>query len=122
VMPNTVKTWRRRYKWVTRISPLKETNSIKGNQYAVGNRGGAPRGNMNNAKHGMFSKFIPPETLEAMSFLDEKDPLEILWDQIKIQYAAILRAQEIMFVTSKDELIKHIKKQSEGQNMVSVEY
>lgn len=113
---NTVKTWRSRYNWVREKSPF------QGNQYAVRNKGGAPKGNKNSAKHGMFSKFIPPETLEAMSFLDEKDPLDILWDQIKIQYAAILRAQEIMFVANKDELIKVESKLRESPQSLETTY
>ena len=113
---NTVKTWRSRYNWVREKSPF------HGNQYAVRNKGGAPKGNKNSAKHGMFSKFIPPETLEAMSFLDEKDPLDILWDQIKIQYAAILRAQEIMFVANKDELIKVESKLRESPQSLETTY
>ncbi|MEG0989090.1 MAG: hypothetical protein RSG54_10235, partial [Clostridium sp.] len=32
-------------------------------------------------------------------------PLDILWDQIQIAYAAIIRAQRIMFVRDKDDVI-----------------
>lgn len=39
-----------------------------------------------------------------------KNPLDILWENITIQYAAIIRAQRIMFVTEKEEMIKELKK------------
>ena len=113
---NTIKTWRSRYGWKREKSPF------EGNNFAVRNRGGAPKGNMNGAKHGLFAKFIPPETLEAMEAIDDKDPLDILWDQIKIQYAAILRSQSIMFVTSKDELIKVQSRLREGGNMKEIQW
>lgn len=105
---NTIKTWRSRYGWA------REKNPFLGNQYAKGNRGGAPKGNTNRAQHGLFTKFIPEETLEAMEALIEKDPLDILWDQIRLQYAAILRSQSIMFVQSKDELVKIESRIKEG--------
>ncbi|MEC1762733.1 hypothetical protein P9E10_10365, partial [Bacillus subtilis] len=35
---------------------------------------------------------------------------DMIWDQIQIQYAAILRAQKIMFVSDKEEMIKELKK------------
>lgn len=61
-------------------------------------------------KHGLFSRYIPKETLEIMGMLEEKEPADLIWDQITIQYAAIIRSQTIMFVESKDEMIKELKK------------
>ena len=69
---------------------------------------GAPpekmKGNQNAKKHGFFSKYIPQETLEIMGMLEEKSPADLIWDQIMIQYAAIIRAQQIMYVESKNSL------------------
>jgi uncharacterized protein YjcR len=73
-------------------------------------------------KHGLFSRYIPKETLEIMGMLDEKDPADLLWDQIMIQYAAIIRAQSIMFVTDKNEMIKELKKEKETENSSEIEY
>ncbi|MBO1515593.1 phage terminase small subunit [Metabacillus bambusae] len=61
-------------------------------------------------KHGFFSKFIPEETLEIMEAMQERSAADLIYDQIQIQYAAIIRAQSIMFVTGKDEMIKELKK------------
>lgn len=87
---------------------------------------GAPpekmKNNQNAKKHGFFSRYIPKETLEIMGMLDEKKPADLIWDQIMIQYAAIIRAQEIMFVTDKNEMIKELKKEKETENSVEVEY
>lgn len=62
-------------------------------------------------KHGLFSRFIPKETLEIMSMVAKGDEENLLWMQIQIQFSAILRAQEIMFVQNKDELIKELKRE-----------
>lgn len=87
---------------------------------------GAPpekmKGNQNSTKHGLFSRYIPKETLEIMGMLDKSDPADLLWDQIQIQYAAIIRAQKIMFVESKDEMIKEIKKRKESLDSDETEY
>lgn len=83
--------------------------------------------NQSARKHGLFSRYIPQATLEIMGMLDKSDPADLIWDQIQIQYAAIIRAQEIMFVESKDEMIKEIKKEKfdnfgEGTEVVEKEY
>ncbi|QSF42672.1 phage terminase small subunit [Paenibacillus tianjinensis] len=98
----------------------------KGNKNAVGNRGGAPPGSKNalgnkgghggpyrNDKavtHGFFRKFLPDDTAEIMEQLETRSPIDMMWDQITIQYAAILRAQQIMLVKDRDDLTKELKK------------
>lgn len=124
---NTVKSWKKRYCWTREKGAHKEKSvhtknkrgAPVGNINAKGNKGGAaPKGNQNALKHGFFSKYIPEETLEIMGMLEEKSPADLIYDQIMIQYAAIIRAQEIMFVTDKNEMIKEIKKEKEtwGEN------
>lgn len=73
---------------------------------------GAPEGNQHNLQHGFFSKIFPDdeETRALVSDIMEKGPLDILWENIIIQYLQIARAQKIMFVTAKDEMIKELKK------------
>lgn len=61
-------------------------------------------------KHGLFSRYMPAETLEIMGLIDEATPADLLWTQIQIQYAAIIRAQQIMHVEHKGEMIKELKK------------
>ncbi|XQY90654.1 phage terminase small subunit [Metabacillus sp. HB246100] len=114
---NTVKSWKKRYGWNReRGAPseksvhTKKRGAPKGNINAKGNQGGAPKGNQNATTHGFFSKFLPEETLEIMDAMQERSAADLIWDQIQIQYAAIIRAQKIMFVTGKDELIKELKK------------
>jgi len=79
-----------------------------GNSNAKGH--GAPKQNQNAITHGFFAKFLPEETLEIMEAMNELSPADLIWDQIQIQYAAIIRAQRIMHVESKDEMIKELKK------------
>jgi len=83
---------------------------------------GAPKKNQNSKKHGFFSKFIPEETLEIMNGMGEFSPADLVWDQITIQYAAIIRAQQIMFVESKDEMIKELRKEKETLDGMELEY
>lgn len=78
------------------------------NKNAVGH--GAPVKNKNAEKHGFFSKYLPKDTLEIIQEIEQKNPLDILWENINIQYAAIIRSQRIMLVESKEEMIKEFKK------------
>lgn len=49
--------------------------------------------------------------MKIMEQIADRSPIDLLWDQIMIQYTAIISSQEIMFVESKDEMIKELKKQ-----------
>lgn len=106
---NTVKSWKTRYKWSKDGKKGVHTKSKKvciqkggqpGNKNAEGH--GAPEQNKNAEKHGFFSKYLPEETFSIIQEMPT-DPLEVLWDQIQIAYAAIIRAQKIMYVQDRDD-------------------
>jgi len=59
--------------------------------------------NSNARTHGLFAKYLPDETLEIMNSINDINPLDILWTNIKMQFASIIRAQKIMFVENKDD-------------------
>lgn len=96
----------------------------KGNKNAKGNKGGAPPGNLNALTNGEYfdatkhlekdfiKKYIPAATMKIIKGTVESgiSNLEILWTNIQIQFAAIIRSQKIMNVTSKNEMIKELKK------------
>lgn len=116
--PGTIRGWKNKDKWDDKLNGTfqkkksKKTERSKGgqpnNKNAVGH--GAPKQNKNAEKHGFFSKYLPEETFNIIHEIQEKDPLDILWENIQIQYAAIIRAQRIMFVKDKEEMIKELKK------------
>ncbi|MCM3425540.1 phage terminase small subunit [Bacillus paralicheniformis] len=117
VSVNTIKSWKQRHGWTRKKgAPIekgvhtKKPGAPKGNINALGNNGGAPKGNQNAKTHGFFSKYLPAETLELMEELQERSPADMIWDQIQIQYAAIIRAQKIMFVRDQDDTAKEMKK------------
>src|SRR5690625_6299623 len=64
---------------------------------------GPPKQNSNARTHGLFAKYLPDETLEIMNSINEIKPLDILWTNIKMQFASIIRAQQIMFVDNKED-------------------
>lgn len=125
---NTLKSWISRNKWVAERKKRNEKgahNRKRGaplnNKNAVGNKGGhgPPKENKNAEKHGFFSKYLPEETLNIIQEINEKDPIDILWENIQIQYAAIIRAQRIMYVTDKEEMIKELKKEKRSSGLDS---
>ncbi|WP_068786629.1 phage terminase small subunit [Paenibacillus phocaensis] len=109
---NTVKSWKQRHGWDRKKGAHKQksvrTNkggAPPGNQNAKGNRGGpgGPPRNSKAVKHGLFQKYLPPESLEILEQLQTRSPLDIVWDNIMIQYTAIIRAQQIMYVKDRDD-------------------
>lgn len=95
-----------------------------GNRNALGNRGGpgGPPGNSKAVKHGFFQKHLPPETLELIGEIETRSPIDILWDNITIQYAAIIRAQQIMFVQDRDDMTKVLKRDKQSDTMSDQEW
>ena len=105
----TVRRWKCTHKWDNERSDKKNERSRKRkrgaqpkNKNAVGNNGGAPEQNKNAEKFGFFSKYLPEETVSIIQEMPT-DPLDVLWDQIQIAYAAIIRAQQIMYVRDRDD-------------------
>nr|WGD65562.1 phage terminase small subunit [Bacillus subtilis] len=120
VSVNTIKSWKQRHGWERKKgAPIEKSVHTKkggqpGNKNALGNNGGAPQKNQNAVTHGFFSKFLPEETLEIMEEIQERSPADMIWDQIQIQYAAIIRAQRIMHVQDQDDMTKVLKKEKPG--------
>ncbi|WP_353853109.1 phage terminase small subunit [Dehalobacter restrictus] len=124
----TVSVWKLRDKWNDQIdcstSKNKNCSTTKRkhggqpkNKNAKGH--GAPVKNKNAETHGFFSKYLPDETLEIMQVIQEKHPLDILWENITIQYAAIVRAQKIMYVKDQKDLTEVLKRQKESSGLNS---
>lgn len=98
----------------------KKHGAQPGNKNAVGH--GAPLKNQNATKHGLFAKYLPKETFEIAESLEMSHPLDILWENIKIQYAVILRAQPIMHVKDKNDLTKELKSENETSVTYELQY
>ncbi|MBH7877871.1 hypothetical protein I6C21_00645, partial [Clostridioides difficile] len=98
-------------------APKNKRGAPIGNKNATG-----PPGNKNAEKFGFFSKYLPEETRELIQEISIKDKFDILWEQITIQYAAIIRAQKIMYVKDKEEMIKELKKHESTENGEKIEY
>lgn len=103
----TVRRWKCTHKWDNERSEKESERSHKkkggqpGNKNAVGY--GAPDQNRNAEKYGFFSKYLPDETREIFSAIEQADPLDLLWHQIQIAYAAIIRAQRIAYVRDQQD-------------------
>lgn len=99
----------------------KKCGAPLGSKNALGNSGGSPPGNTRALKHGFFAKIFPddPETKAIIESIDIMSPIEMLWQNIVIQYTAIARAQRIMFVQDKEDQTKVLVKQKESDGDTS---
>lgn len=108
ISPGTVRGWKNKDAWEGKLNGTFQKNKQNAPKEKR-TKGGQPKNktkNKNAEKFGFFSKYLPKETLDLMKEISEKTQLDILWEQITIQYAAIIRAQRIMYVENKDEMIK----------------
>lgn len=125
--PANVRKWKNNDKWNDKLGiRSSKRGAPKRNKNANGScSGGAPKGNLNGFRHG---ENIPPERFSNKSFLAKYLPkvtqkimqdisdsgfgtLDIMWSNIEIHFAAILRSQNIMFVKNQKDLTKEVKKE-----------
>lgn len=92
---------------------LKSTETKQPRQEKI-NLGGAPIKNANAVKHGLFSKYLPAETLELVGAIETMSPIDILWENICLKYAAIIRSQKIMYVEDANDCTKRITLEGEA--------
>ena len=94
----TVRRWKCTHKWNNERSDRVSERSQRKRGAQPGNKNATgPPKNKNAEKYGFFSKYLPEETVSIIQEMPT-DPLDILWDQVQIAYAAIIRAQTIMYV------------------------
>ena len=111
VSAGTVRGWKSKDKWEPKIKGTfqkknkerskKPRGAPKGSKNALGH--GAPKGNTNAVKHGLFAKYLPQEVYEIAQELSEKQPIDILWENITLTYANLLHAQRILYVQDVDD-------------------
>ncbi len=120
ISEKTISGWKAKDKWSEKLNGVLQ-KEIQSTPKEKRTKGGQSK-NKNAEKFGFFSKHLPKETLDLMKEISEKSQLDILWDQITIQYAAIIRAQQIMYVENKDEMIKELKKHETNEFGEKIEY
>lgn len=110
----TVRRWKCTHKWDNERSEHKSERSERKKGGQPGNKNATgPPGNKNAEKYGFFSKYLPEETREIFSAIEQADPLDLLWHQIQLAYAAIIRAQRIAYVKDQqDKTIERIEEKS----------
>ncbi len=111
VSAGTVRGWKSKDKWEPKIKGTFQKKNTersknprgapKGSKNALGH--GAPKGNTNAIKHGLFAKYLPQEVYEIAQELSEKQPIDILWENITLTYANLLHAQRILYVQDVDD-------------------
>lgn len=107
---NTVKYWVYKHKWKRKNHTKKQ---LKQNKKKIETRG-APNKNVNAVKHGLFAKYLPAETLELVGVIETMSPLDILWENICLKYAAIIRSQKIMYVKDTDDFTERVVAEGKG--------
>jgi len=134
VKDSTIRSRKNREKWQRNDNATQRNKKVateKEQRYRPGSRKGAGNPNpkrkfaqRNSAarKHGLFSRYMPKETLEIIESMGDLTAADIIWSQIQIQYAAIIRAQQIMYVEDQDDTTAVLKKRKESDSSWEKEY
>lgn len=111
VPPATVRSWKQRGNWddvaVQRNAPRLTSPPPPPPARKDGSPNPrapfAPR-NTQATLHGLFARYLPEETRSIVEQLETRSPLDILWDQILLAAAALLRAQQLMHVRDQQDM------------------
>lgn len=107
---STIKRWASKEKWTQKNDTKKETKTKrKSSNVCLGKLQ-----NTNAVKHGLFAKYLPAETLELVGAIETMSPLDILWENICLKYAAIIRSQKIMYVKDTDDFTERVVAEGKG--------
>ena len=113
--------WKDKTDWDNYKTVVGEPGHI--NTVGVGVGSGPGPGNKNPVTHGLNAKWIPPELLEIINSVEGKNSIDLLWIQILIQHAALVRAQNIMYVKNLEDNIVFIKREgAEGVVEKEIQY
>ena len=118
-----IAVWKNRDKWnvvqqSSKCCTTKKRGGQVGNKNAEGHGGTGPPENKNAEKHGFFSRHLPKETFSIIQEIEQKSQLDILWENIQIAYAAIIRAQQIMYVRDKKDMTTTKIQHKNGENVI----
>ncbi|MHA3065635.1 phage terminase small subunit [Lacticaseibacillus saniviri] len=125
---STIRKWKSEDGWENesnRSAPIEKERygTLRANQNAAGNSGGgAPSGNKNAVSHGLFADWLPDDTRDLIDAIGEASPADIVWQNIIIQYAAIIRSQKLMYVTNHDDMSKEISSSGDMVTTYDVQY
>lgn len=122
VSAGTVRGWKSKDKWEPKIKGTfqkknkerskKPRGAPKGSKNALGH--GAPKGNNNAVKHGLFAKYLPQEVYEIAQEISDKQPIDILWENITLTYATLLHAQRILYVQDIEDTTSLVTSTAKG--------
>lgn len=121
VPEKTISVWKLRDKWnecSTSKNKCSTTKRTRGAPNGNKNSKGGTIRNRNAVKHGLFAKYLPQEVYEIAQELSDKQPIDILWENITLTYANLLHAQRILFVQDKDDSTELIS----GEGLKGVTY
>lgn len=122
VSAGTVRGWKSKDKWEPKIKGTFQKKNTersknprgapKGSKNALGH--GAPKGNNNAVKHGLFAKYLPQEVYEIAQEISDKQPIDILWENITLTYATLLHAQRILHVQDIEDTTSLVTSTAKG--------
>ncbi|MHA3065785.1 phage terminase small subunit [Lacticaseibacillus saniviri] len=114
---NTVKSWKSRY-WTQKVA----TKTEKVATIHPSKSGHPPKQNKNAVSHGLFANWLPEDTRDLIDAIGESSPSDIIWNNIMIQYAAIIRSQKIMHVTDHEDVSNDVSSTGTMATVFDVQY
>lgn len=108
---SNVNRWRVEDEWDTKLGGIK-------------NKPGGQLGNQNSRKLGWYSKYQPKRVCNILAEIEESKPseLDIMWLEIKTQWALIIDNSKQLHVSSKNDHTKVLKKESSTEFGDTKEY
>ena len=122
VPEKTISAWKCRDKWVecSTTDDCSTTKKKHGGQPGNKNTTGPPLRNRNAVKHGISAKYLPDAVYDILEEIENKAPIDILWENITLTYANLLHAQRILFVKDKEDTTEFIAASGEASTSYEI--
>lgn len=109
--PGTIRGWKCKERWNAGTLERSAQNPARAKP---GCRPPFQPRNQSAVSHGMFARYLPGETRDIIEQMKDRKPIDILYDQIQLAYATILRAHQLMYVRDQQDVTTTKVGESEG--------
>lgn len=109
----TVRGWKSKEHWNAGTSERSAAKPARVTKPKPGTAPFKPK-NQDAVIHGLFARYLPGETRDIVDQMQDRKPIDILYDQIQLAYAAILRAQQLMYVRDQQDITTTKVGESDG--------
>lgn len=134
VSERTIKNWKSKFCWEKQLKEYKTNKKTrqrikdvvetieKIEETAPFDRNFKKKGKKGSDIFEQYTEFFNDDVMEIINYVKENEIIDMLWEQILLQYATIIRLNKIMYVKDRDDHLQVLKKNKTNEYGEESEY